>query len=195
MTDPLLQTGEGQTELAEDERVGLLPTFVSTRRELFDAEQRNIAQALLGRRPEPLQLLDSGYLRSLHRRMFGEVWGWAGSFRVRETNIGIDPAGIAVALRNLIDDTRSWLEYGTYEPDELAVRFHHCLVAIHPFPNGNGRHARIAADYLIQGLGHPAFSWGANLDVVTEHLRSAYLQALRGADRREFDDLVRFARS
>ena len=127
--------------------------------------------------------------------MFSDVWGWAGRYRTSDTNIGIESMYIAAAVRDVTDDATAWVEHETYEPDELAVRFHHRLVAIHPFVNGNGRHSRISADLLITNLGCDAFSWGSNLGVSTEQLRQHYLAALRAADAGEIDDLVTFARS
>lgn len=195
MIDPLVPVGDGHTELSEEDRVGLLPTHIAMCGELFDAEQTNVAEALLRRRPTLTQLLDDQYVRELHKAMFNQVWKWAGRYRHTETNIGIDPTRIPVEVRALADDARGWVEYGTYEPDELAVRFHHRLVAIHPFPNGNGRHGRIASDYLITALRHDPLSWGAGLDVDTDELWAAYRQALQDADGGDIADLLAFARA
>lgn len=195
MSDPLAPIGEGHTELAEEDRLGLLPTYIATKGELYEAEQRNLVQAMIGRHPSTSQLLDDKYLRDLHRAMLGKVWRWAGSYRRRETIIGIEPGGIAVAMRQLIDDTRAWVEFATFSHDELAVRFHHRLVQIHPFANGNGRHGRIAADLLAQSLGAPRFTWGANLQVNTDELRRRYRSALYQADAGKISALLTFARS
>ena len=197
MTDALVPIGDGDghTELSEDDRLGLIPTYIATRGELFEAEQRNIAEAMLGRHPTSAELLDDSYIRQLHRVMFGKVWRWAGTYRRRETNIGIDPIDITVAVRDLVCDATTWIELGTYEPDELAIRFHHRMVAIHPFPNGNGRHGRIAADYLVTSLGHPAFTWGSRLDVDTDELRRRYIEALHDADDGDISGLIEFARN
>ena len=124
---------------------------------MFAAEQLKIGRVLLRRPPPIRKLLDDDYLRNLHRDMFREVWDWAGRYRRRETNIGIDPREISVSLRMLVDDAITWVQNETYEPYELAVRFHHRLVAIHPFPNGDGRHSRIAADYLVAARGQPRY--------------------------------------
>ena len=153
MSDGLVPTGDGHTELDEDERHDLIPTYIATRRELFDAEQRNITKALLRARPTADRLLDDKYLRDLHRWMFGDVWSWAGRYRIRETNIGVEPALIATGVRTLVADTRAWIELTTYPIDEIGARFHHRLVAVHPFVNGNGRHGRIAAARSNNGLG------------------------------------------
>lgn len=193
--DPLVPIGDGHTSLSDQDQLGLIPTYIATRGELFEAEQRNIAEALLRRRPSLDVLLDDKYLRELHKAMFGKVWRWAGRYRLRETNIGIDPYQIPMAVRVLIDDARAWLEYRTYEPDELTARFHHRLVAVHPFPNGNGRHGRVAADYLVTALGRGPFTWGANLDVDTDQLRAAYRLALQRADENHLAELLAFVRT
>ncbi|MGB5167273.1 MAG: mobile mystery protein B [Acidimicrobiia bacterium] len=195
MTDPLAPLGDGHTHLSEEDRLGLIPAYIATRGELFEAEQRSIAEALLRRPPSTFTLLDDRYLRRLHQAMFDQVWEWAGQYRTRETNIGRAPGQIPLEIRNLVEDTKAWVEYGTYEPDEIAVRFHHRLVAVHAFPNGNGRHGRIAADYLITSLKGEPFSWGAYLDADTDELRTTYLQALRRADDGEIAGLLVFARA
>ena len=195
MIDPLVPLGDGHTELSEEDRLGLIPSYIATRGDLFDAEQRNIAEALLRRPPSAVALLDDMHLRRLHEAMFDQVWEWAGRYRIRETNIGIAPEEISSEIRNLVEDTKTWVEYGTYEPDEIAVRFHHRLVAIHAFSNGNGRHGRIAADYLITSLKGESFSWGARLDAGTDELRTTYLHALRRADDGEIAEILVFARA
>jgi Fic-DOC domain mobile mystery protein B len=187
--------GDGHTALSPDDTEGLVLTHIATRGDLFEAEQRNIAEALLRRPPGAATLLDDRFLRDLHKRMFGNVWAWAGKYRTRETNIGINPDEIGVAVRTLVDDARVWIEYTPSESDELAVRFHHRLVAIHPFRNGNGRHGRVAADYLAQSLGRPRFTWGATLRRDTQSLRKEYHTALQEADRGNITRLLVFARS
>jgi Fic-DOC domain mobile mystery protein B len=194
MTFEILPIGDGHTELSAEDAEGLIPSFISTRGELFEAEQRNIANALGGVEPTIDHLLDDSYLRRLHRSMFSEVWQWAGKYRVRETNIGINPTDISTAVRNLVEDARKWTDFGD-NPDDVGVRFHHRLVWIHAFPNGNGRHGRIYADYLSKAIGGTSFTWGFNLDLDTENLRARYLGALRLADLGNLDDLLRFARS
>ncbi len=190
--DPLLPLGDGHTPLEGDDREGLKLTYVTTRSELNEAEQENILRARQGRRHPTLQaLLDDKYLRDLHRAMFGDVWAWAGSYRRLETSIGIDPARIAVGVRDLVADTKIWAEHE--EPLCVAVRFHHRLVSIHPFPNGNGRHGRQAADYLMEALKQPPFTWGAvggRGDV--EGTRRRYLAALREADNGDLAPLEQF---
>ena len=194
MTFEILPIGDGHTALNDDDAKGLIPSYISTRGELFEAEQRNIAEALLGTVPTIERLLDDRYLRNLHGSMFDQVWRWAGTYRVRETNIGIDPRDISTAVRNLVEDALTWIDYSE-NPDDIAVRFHHRLVSIHAFPNGNGRHGRISADYLAHAAGSTSFTWGLNLGLDTEDLRAQYLRALRIADHGDLNELLIFARS
>lgn len=183
------------TPLSPPERDGLIPTHVALRRELNELEQSNIADADRWAFSRRRQVLDERFLRNLHRRMFERVWKWAGVYRITERNIGIESWRVAPALHEAIEDARYWVEHGSYPADELAVRFHHRLVFVHPFPNGNGRWSRLAADLLVVRHGGPRFSWGsANLQPATD-ARRAYIAALRAADRHELEPLVAFARS
>ncbi|MBA3384053.1 MAG: mobile mystery protein B [Actinobacteria bacterium] len=188
----------GQTPLEPDEAEQLIPSWISTRGDLDSAEQENIAQAAewtLRAELSTSEILVEGFLHQLHRRMFGEVWRWAGSYRTSARNIGVEAWLIADEVGVLLADVRYWVEHETYPNDELAVRFHHRLVAIHAFPNGNGRHARLAADLLIQSFGAPAFSWGIDRDEDPERLRNEYIAAIFSADAGEIEPLLEFARS
>ncbi len=186
---------DGATPLDPDEIGGLKFDHITTRGELDELEQANITQALqwLGRRRGG-DILTEDFLRTLHRRLFGEVWSWAGNFRLREKNIGIDPFQIPVQLRYLLDDARYWSANGTYPPLEAAARFHHRMVQIHLFPNGNGRHARIAADILLGDYyDHPPIEWASGFDLQADNLRRGdYIKALRAADGGVFDPLLVF---
>lgn len=197
MTDPLYDgEDEANTPLEAEEREQLIPTYITTRAELNEAEQVNITRASLWlRRARSVDVLDDAFLRDLHKRMFGEVWKWAGQYRKTPRNIGIDAYRIPMAVRELVHDARYWVDNGTYPPDEIAIRFSHRLVSIHPFPNGNGRHSRLVADLLAMELGKPRFTWGrANL-VDPGETRRAYVAALRAADGGEIEPLLAFARS
>lgn len=190
----------GNTPLDPAEAEGLLHDHIWTRGELDELEEANIQAGLewahrraLG--PRAVDILTEDFLFKLHRRMFGEVWEWAGDVRRTGKNIGVDTIEVRPRLRDLIEDARYWRTNETYPPDELAVRFHHRLVSIHPFPNGNGRHARLMADLLAQQLGRPPFSWGGASLTETSQLRTAYISALQSADRGTIQSLVAFARS
>ncbi len=197
MSDPLFEADdEANTPLTPEGRQGLIPTYVTTRAELNEAEQENIAEAdrwAFSRKRA--DVVDIDFLMALHRRMLRKVWRWAGVQRTSELNIGVPPHAIAVSLHSLVGDVRYWIDHQTFAPDEIALRFHHRLVSIHPFQNGNGRHARMAADLLIVQLGGRRFSWGrANL-VEAAKTRSDYVRALQAADAHDISPLLAFARS
>ncbi len=186
----------GATPLDPDESAGLIPRHITTQAELNEWEQANLVEGLQwALRQTRRELLDEVFLRDLHRRMFGKTWRWAGTYRQSDKNIGVDHRQIQVQLRNLLEDVRTQVEFRSYAPDEVALRFHHRLVWIHPFANGNGRHARLAADMLAQRLGRPAFTWGGRSLVAASQIRQAYLDALRSADRRDMAPLIHFART
>ena len=195
MTDPLFDQDDAATPLTPEEQEGLIPSYITLRHELNEAEQANILEAEEWAFARKRDVLDEKFLKGLHKRMFGRVWRWAGEFRLTERNIGVAPYRIGVDLRNLLDDCRYWVEHGTYPPDEVAARFHHRLVWIHPFPNGNGRHARLATDLLLAGLGQPRFSWGRVSLVDASETRRAYVAALRAADGHDIQPLLDFVRS
>lgn len=187
---------EDATPLDPEERAGLLQTWITFRHELNQAEQANIviglAWARRSRRPE---LLSVEFLRRFHRQLFGDVWAWAGRFRTTERNIGIAPSGIGVEVQKALDDARFWIEHDVYPADEIAVRLHHRLVAIHPFPNGNGRITRLLADLLAEKFGSRAFTWGRQDLTAINDTRARYIEALRAADRHDIGPLLKFARS
>jgi Fic-DOC domain mobile mystery protein B len=139
-------------------------------------------------------ILTDGFVRDLHRRMFGQVWRWAGRYRTTDKNLGHPWPQIPAHVRLLCEDTAYWIREQTYGWDELAARFHHRLVAIHPFPNGNGRHARLMTDTLLKKNGLPMFTWG-QATLRAGEARARYLDALRAADDRQFGRLIAFARS
>ena len=186
---------DGATLLDLDEKEGLRFKHVTTRGELDQLEQANIVEGMQWlKKQKNLDDLSEKFVRILHKRLFGQVWKWAGSFRKTEKNIGVDPIQIAIQLRQLLDDTRYWIKHETYPPIELAARFHHKLVLIHPFPNGNGRHARIMADAILTKLiDAPAIDWagGYKLEAMNER-RDQYIVALRAADQHDFSKLLEF---
>lgn len=197
MTD-LFQEPADATPLEPEEREGLLQSSITYRHELNEAEHENVAKAIAwahARRQRRTDLLTDNFVRALHRRMFADVWEWAGQYRLTERNIGVTPHRIANDLAMMLDDVRYCVEHETFPTDEIAVRLHHRLVAIHPFPNGNGRHARLMADLLAERLGREPLSWGGGSLHDIGELRRRYIDALRAADNHQIAPLLEFARS
>lgn len=188
----LLDYPDGATLLDPDEMAGLKFSHIQTRADLDQMEQVNIQDGLrwLARQKE-VNVLSDTFLRQLHKRLFGAVWSWAGIFRLTEKNIGVAPEQIAVSLRNLLDDASYWIEHQTYTKQEVALRFHHRLVQIHLFSNGNGRHARIATDaLLVKVLTEKPINWGTTRLQDTGEHRKEYIKALREADKGNFQLLL-----
>jgi len=195
MTDPLAEQDDASTPLSPEEREGLIPSYIALRGELNEAEQTNILEADAWAFSRKRDVLDEGFLNTLHKRMYGDVWRWAGTYRKSQKTIGIEFYRIPTELRKLLDDCRYWVENNTYPPDEIAARFHHRLVSIHCYANGNGRHARLAADLLLTALGRERFSWGSTNLVDAGVTRAAYVAGLRNADKHDYTALLAFVRS
>jgi len=188
----------GATPLDPDEAAGLIPIHISTQGDLNAWEQLNIAQGdRWAARQNKRELLDEGFVRDLHREMFNKTWRWAGTFRNSNKNIGVDWTQVSVKLRDLLENTRYQIDREVFDADEIAVRFHHQLVWVHAFPNGNGRHARLMSDLLAMRLGRPRLSWGSDSSTVhsANQLREQYIAGLRAADQGQVEDLLAFARS
>ena len=192
-----LEYPEGATPLDPDLLAALIPDL-SMQGELNEWEAQNIAAALLWAlrsRTMKRDLLTVSGLTRLHQRMFDQTWRWAGKFRTSDTNIGVSWHQTASMVQALCDDARYQAENAVYSWDELAARFHHRLVAIHPFPNGNGRHARLATDILLGNNGQQMFTWESTSLIADSTTRQDYLTALREADRGSLEKLLRFVRS
>ncbi|MCE9587839.1 MAG: mobile mystery protein B [Verrucomicrobia bacterium] len=188
---------EGATPLTPTEEEGLIPSHITLRSELNELEQANIleAETWLQTRERRSSALDPLFLKALHRRMFGTIWKWAGHYRKADRNIGVHWPMISSQLELLCREATAWRDEKAFTPDELAIRFHHKLVWIHCYPNGNGRHARLAADLLVMELGSTRFSWGgdSNLESPTE-IRKHYIDSLKSADQHDHRALLAFAR-
>lgn len=188
---------DGQTPLDPDELAGLIPGHLITKGELNEWEQENILRAVRWMRTQrKVDVLSEVFCRNLHKKMFDQTWSWAGTFRKSDKNIGCDWTQVSVKLRNLFENTRWWIDNGTFQTDEIAARFHRELVWIHPFPNGNGRHSRMMADALLLSLKREPFSWGDGGTLVNaDKTRSDYLTSLRAADNGDYSLLLGFVRS
>lgn len=186
----------GATPLGPDEAAGLIPTHIANHGQLNEWEMVNIIEGerwAFGRKHK--NLLSNEFVCILHRRMFGNTWRWAGKFRTTEKNIGVDPLRIQPALHDLCENVRTQLEFKSYPLDEIAARFSHRLVAIHPLANGNGRLSRTMADLLLVQHGAQRFSWGAGNLLADGEVRQRYLAALRAADAGDYGPLLAFVRS
>lgn len=189
----------GQTPLDEEEKEGLLIQSIGTRSELDEFEQQNIEKAIQWAMMNSFKhktILTEVFIRNVHKRMFNNIWFWAGKFRKTNKNIGIDQWQISTELKTLLDDANYWVENNTYSPDEIAIRFKHRLVSIHCFPNGNGRHSRLMADIIIEKIYNmEVFSWGSNNLSNESDARTIYLKAVKAADKGAYKLLIAFARS
>lgn len=188
---------EAATPIDPDEAKGLLLTHITTQGELNRWEQDNIVEALdWVARTKPTDILNEQFIKRLHKRMFGNVWKWAGKFRQSDKNIGMSWHQVPMGIQNFCDDVPFWIKSQDESPEEMAVRFHHRLVWIHPFPNGNGRHARLMADIFIENVLHGVpFTWGSRDLSISGEQRSRYINALREADGGNFVPLLVFAKS
>jgi len=190
----------GATPIDEEDLAGLIPDFVATRADLNQVEFENISRALpwahrRARASGVEGVLSYAFLIELHRRMFGDVWRWAGRLRRRVTNIGVVPAQIATQTASALADARFWHQEAVFDTDELAARIQGRLVAVHPFPNGNGRSTRLMADLYLVAIDAPVFSWGRSRLDEEDAGRAAYISALVAAvETDDYAELVRFAR-
>lgn len=199
MTPDLFEPADDATPLDGEERLGLIPS-ITTRAEQNQIERFNIHEARIwALRPRTLRrddLLSDAFARELHRRMFHRVWRWAGRYRTTERNLGWEVHRLAEGVRNACDDVRAWFEYASYPPVEAAVRLHHRMVLIHPWPNGNGRHARLLADIVLAAKSGAELTWGAGASLVAAgDVRRRYIAAIRQADDGDFGPLLQFAQS
>lgn len=190
---------DGQTPIDEDEKEGLLIEIIATKSELDEFEQQNIEEAMqwvFGKKFKARDVFTEKFICNLHKRMYGNVWRWAGDFRKTDKNMGVDKFQIPIELKVLCDDAFHWMENKTFPPEEIAIRFKHRIVSIHCFSNGNGRHSRLMGDIIIEKLyGQEPFSWGAGNLSKAGDTRINYLQAVKSADHGDYAPLLAFARS
>jgi len=190
---------EGQTPLDENEKQGLKIKSITTQGELNEFEQLNIEKAVewtIHTILKPERILSEKFVKVLHKKMYGDVWKWAGAFRKSDRNLGIKWTQIGIALKNLLDDTKYWIDNDVYSQEEIAIRFKHRIVAIHCFPNGNGRHSRMMADIIMESIfGKEIFSWHQSNMVKADDTRKEYIAALRKADHGDINPLIEFAKN
>lgn len=194
-----LEYEDGQTPIDENEKEGLLLKSITTQRELDEHEQLNIEKAVewtIHNKFNQDTILSIEFIKKAHKKMFSDIWEWAGKFRKSEKNIGVEWINIGIELKCLLDDTKYWIENKTYSPDEIAIRFKHRIVNIHCFPNGNGRHSRIMADIIIESIfGRDVFTWSHSNMVKPDETRKKYIAAIKEGDKGNIEPLINFARS
>ena len=188
----IFETDDNSTPLTEEEKQQLKAKWITTRSELNELETKGIANAEIWLLKNKKDILNETFIKNLHKKMFGDIWKWAGTFRTTERNIGVAPYEIQPKLRILLDDVKFWIDNRTFSPKEIAIRFHHRLVQIHPFPNGNGRISRLMADLLMKQFGLPALKWGSGDLTQISELRKKYISALREADSGSYSLLLSF---
>ena len=192
----ILNQPTGATDLTPDELQGLKVPGITTHGELNEIEAVNIEQGLiwLERRPATFELLTGEAGKEVHRRLFGDVWNWAGQYRLTDKNIGVQVWQISTEIQYAMDDTKMWVEREIYPHPELLARFHHRIVKIHPFPNGNGRWSRIMTDELLRRVdGERYLDWSSAGSLQSDNAhRSKYIDALRAADQFDFDPIMHF---
>ena len=188
----IFETDDNSTPLTEEEKQQLKAKWITTRAELNELETKGIANAEIWLLKNKKDILNETFIKNLHKKMFGDIWKWAGTFRTTERNIGVAPYEIQPKLRILLDDVRFWVDNQTFSPKEIAIRFHHRLVQIHPFPNGNGRISRLMADLLMKQFGLPVLDWGSGSLTEISELRRKYISALQDADNADYSSLLHF---
>lgn len=188
----IFETDDNSTPLTEEEKQQLKAKWITTRAELNELETKGIAEAEIWLLTNKKDILNETFIKTLHKKMFGDIWKWAGNFRTTERNIGVAPYDIQPKLRILIDDIKFWINNKTYSEKEIAIRFHHRLVQIHPFPNGNGRISRIMADLVMRSFNLKNLNWGSGDLTHISELRTQYIQALQEADKGNYKPLLDF---
>ncbi|PCI96282.1 MAG: cell filamentation protein Fic [Flavobacteriales bacterium] len=193
-----LKYSDGQTPLDEEEKEGLKIKSITTQGELDELEQLNIEKAVewtIHTNFKLERIFTEKFVKDLHKKMYGDVWKWAGEFRKSNKNIGIEWIQIEIELRNLLDDAKYWVENNTFLPEEISIRFKHRIVSIHCFPNGNGRHSRMIADIIMESVfDKEIFSWNQSNMVKADDVRKEYIAALRKADNGDVNPLIKFAK-
>ena len=194
MYHELIGDDDASTPLTTEELEDLKLSYITNRDELNEAEQRNITKAFQWAPKSRLDLFSDTFLKTLHKNMFGDVWKWAGKYRQSPRNIGIDAYRIPIEIRSLFEDVTFWIENMTFSPIETGTRFHHKLVFIHPFPNGNGRCSRFMTDLVMKRSYNQVFTWGKQYEDIQKR-RNVYIKALRAADNHDFELLNQFVKN
>jgi len=189
---------EGATTIDADELADLIPTHITLQKELNEWEQKNISDATelyYNKQFTIEEILEFSFILEVHKKMFNETWKWAGKTRKTLKTLGVPIERIFEETEYLLGDTVFWIENNTYSNNEIGARFHHRLVQIHLFPNGNGRHSRFVTDLLMKSIGNELFTWG-NKDLYNQSsVRNNYINSLKEADNNNYKLLLDFVRT
>lgn len=191
---PLIENVPGATPI--DDISDLIPTHITTRSELNEWEAANILKAVQKYlTAKKRRAIDIDWLKKVHKDMFDETWKWAGKFRKSNFNLGSDWHNIQEEMAKLIGDLNYWrTQTGELGEFEQSVWLHHRLVKIHPFVNGNGRHARLVADCFLYSHGHKLPIWPDKQLIDASEVRKEYITALQAADKGDYGLLESFTR-
>ena len=196
-TNLSIDNPDGATPLSPDDLQGLKLPHIQTRAQLNEIEAANILQGQIWASnitsPSRDDIFSREFVVALHKNLLGDVWEWAGSFRLRELNIGVDPKNIPVDLNNFLEDAKLWIKFKHFSDLELSARIQHRLVQIHPFPNGNGRHSRMFTDITrVYLLNKKPLRWAnVSLENISKE-RHAYIASLRKADGGDFSAMINY---
>lgn len=183
-----------------DDTSGLILTRLTTRAERNAAEAHAISLAYdkyifeARRKKRGARWLTNEFICAVHHNMFGSIWKWAGKYRTDNLNIGMDWHLIPEQVRLLCDDFLYWNSPTSTMPVlEVAARLQNRLTKIHPFRNGNGRHARLITDIFFYSHEHPLPKWPQTHLMAEGHqIRARYIAAMRDADQGNFSSLIQF---
>jgi len=187
----------GQSHLDSEELAGLKITGIKELSDVLPFESKNIAKATVWSEKNQFgsdKIFTEIFIREIHKRMFGDVWQWAGKYRLSNKSMGVEKSLISKELKQLFSNTKFWIESESYNPDEIAIRFMHRLMQLQCFPGGNARHAKLMSDIVIEHiLNGEIFTWGESLND-PKLAREKFLDALKKADKGKMDDLLKIAR-
>jgi Fic-DOC domain mobile mystery protein B len=184
-----------------DDISGLIATSLHTREARNAAETDSISRAYdkyiyraRAKTPDSKWLTDE-FIRNVHAEMFGAIWDWAGKYRTVQTNIGVKPYQIQEQIQVLCGNFYTW-DSGSMDPIEIVARLQSRLTWIHPFKDGNGRHARLITDIFLYSRQHPLPQW-PQIHLMTQgnNVRQEYIAAMRKADDHDFSALSQFIES
>ncbi|HBH79510.1 MAG TPA: mobile mystery protein B [Nitrospira sp.] len=187
-------------ETSGDDISGLILAHLETRAERNVAEAQAISLAYdkyifeARRKKQGTRWLTDEFIRNVHQDMLGSIWDWAGKYRRDNLNIGMDWHLIPEQVRLLCDDFLHWdAQASTMPVLEVAARLQNRLTKIHPFRNGNGRHARLMTDIFFLSRRHPLLEWPQTQLMSEGHqIRAQYITAMQDADQGDFSSLVKF---